>query len=110
MIEQSSRYKNLQVYWGLDKDQTPNAERLIELSFGCLMSYTIMTRSVNSLGSTSIRELISKVGELNRERALLYDRWQRTDSRIMRYSIAICKTIDWSKIPDIYKMYLLLTI
>ena len=110
MIEQSSRYKNLQVYWGLDKDQTPNAERLIELSFGCLMSYTIMTRSVNSLGSTSIRELISKVGELNRERALLYDRWQRTDSRIMRYSIAVCKTIDWSKIPDIYKMYLLLTL
>jgi hypothetical protein len=110
MIEQSPRYKNLQVYWGLDKDQTPNAERLIELSFGCLMSYTIMTRSVNSLGSTSIRELISKVSELNSERSILYDRWQRTDSRIMRYSIAVCKTIDWSKIPDIYKMYLLLTL
>ena len=110
MIDQSPRYKNLQVYWGLDKDQTPNAKRLIELSFASLMSYTIMTRSVNSLGSTSIRELITKVDELNSERAILYDRWQRTDSRIMRYSIAVCKTIDWSKITDIYKLYLLLTL
>jgi hypothetical protein len=110
MIEQSPRYKNLQVYWGLDKDQTPNSERLIELSFGCLMSYSIMTRSVNSLGSTSIRELISRVDELNSERAILYDRWQRTDSRIMKNSILVCKTIEWSNIPDIYKLYLLLTL
>ena len=94
----------------MDKDQTPNAKRLIELSFASLMSYTIMTRPVNSIGTTSIRELISKVGELNSERSLLYDRWQRTDSRIMRYSIAVCKTIDWSKITDIYKLYLLLTL
>jgi hypothetical protein len=110
LIEESPRYKSLQVYWGLDKDQTPNAERLIELSFASLMSYTIMTRPVTSIGSTTIRELISKVGELNGERALLYDRWQRTDSRIMRYSITLCKTIDWSKIPDIYKLFLLLSI
>ena len=110
MIEQSPRYKNLQVYWGLDKDQTPNAERLIELSFGCLMSYAIMTRPVSSIGGTSIRELISRVGELNSERSILYDRWQRTDSRIMKYSISVCKTIEWSNIPDIYKLYLLLSI
>ena len=110
MIEQSPRYKNLQVYWGLDKDQTPNAERLIELSFGCLMSYAIMTRPVSSIGATSIRELISRVGELNSERSILYDRWQRTDSRIMKYSISVCKTIEWSNIPDIYKLYLLLSI
>ena len=110
MIEQSPRYKNLQVYWGLDKDQTPNAERLIELSFGCLMSYAIMTRPVSSIGATSIRELISRVDELNSERSILYDRWQRTDSRIMKYSISVCKTIEWSNIPDIYKLYLLLSI
>ena len=110
MIEQSPRYKNLQVYWGLDKDQTPNAKRLIELSFASLMSYTIMTRPVSSIGGTSIRELISRVGELNSERSILYDRWQRTDSRIMKYSISVCKTIEWSNIPDIYKLYLLLSI
>jgi hypothetical protein len=110
IIEQSPKYKSLQVYWGLNKDETPNAERLIELAFGCLMSYTILTRPVNSLGATSIRELISKVDELNSERSILYDRWQRTDSRIMRNSISVCKTIEWSNIPDIYKLYLLLTL
>jgi hypothetical protein len=110
IIEQSPKYKSLQVYWGLDKDQTPNANRLVELSFACLMSYTIMTRPINSIGGTSIRELISRVGELNSESSILYDRWQRTDSRIMKNSISVCKTIEWSNIPDIYKLYLLLSI
>jgi hypothetical protein len=110
IIEQSPKYKSLQVYWGLDKEQTPNANRLVELSFACLMSYTIMTRPINSIGGTSIRELISRVGELNSESSILYDRWQRTDSRIMKNSISVCKTIEWSNIPDIYKLYLLLSI
>lgn len=110
LIEESPKYKSLQVYWGLNKDETPSGERLIGLAFGCLMSYTIMTRSISSLNWRSFQELIQKCEQLNSESALLYDRWLRTDSRIIRYSIMVCKNIDWSKISSVYKLYLLLII
>lgn len=110
LINESPKYKSLQVYWGLPKENTPNSENIIEFLFGYLLS-SIVSRSENSISSSMISELLRKVDELNSERYQIYDRWWRTDSRIIRIIISICKSMDWSKLDsDLYKYYLLLTL
>jgi hypothetical protein len=110
LINESVKYKSLQVYWGLPKENTPNSENIIEFLFGYLMS-SIVSRSENSISSSMISELLRKVDEFNSERYQIYDRWWRTDSRIIRIIISICKNMDWSKLnSDMYKYYLLLTL
>jgi hypothetical protein len=109
LIEDSPKYKSLQVYWGLPRENTPNSENIVEFLFAYLMS-SIVNNSVNSMSISSISELIRKVDEFNSERFQIYDTWLRTDSRIIRIIISICKSIDWSKLDSLYKYYLLLTL
>ncbi len=110
LIKDSLKYKSLQVYWGLPKDNTPDSNNIVEFLFGYLMSDAV-NRSVNSIPSSIISQILRKVDDINSDRFQIYERWWRSDSRIIRIIISICKNIDWSESDnELYKYYLLLTL
>jgi hypothetical protein len=110
LIKESPKYKSLQVYWGLPKDNTPDSNNIVEFLFGYLMSDAI-NRSINSIPASVVSQILRKVDDINSDRFQIYERWWRSDSRIIRIIISICKGIDLSESDnELYKYYLLLTL